>query len=1142
MSDRSTIRSVAGHLALATQPLIAGFRDAESFRVLMLRLGWDVQSLPPSYLAVADAAAQLVDAAKSLADDAGLDESLALARSAGDLYRAVSALTAVPPGMDPAGLATLARSLFELLLVDYLNLQLPRLGSTLELLGVIRYETVAAAGTRPAFTRTRFEWEALPKVLTDPTTIPEVVLGWGTPQFDFARAAVLFGELGYALNLATAIERMDADFANAVQSQATGTPAAQLLQALRLAFFDVAVAGQVHDIGLLVTELPAEGGALPGVLILPLVPDHIAVEIPIDSRWTFKLRAGTDLAQQLGVVFRPGDLSVRFPFAPGRPPPSAGFGVTLSFTPAAPVLLRGSPGGNRVELAGLDLTLALDVRGGDLELTAAVAPRGLVVVVTGRGLDGFLGNLLGDADSRVELPIGVSWSSRTGLDFRGGAGFELSANPHLELGPVRFDRVDLAAKFVAGAGVTPELDLRGGVTFSGSLGPVAFAVDRIGVHLPVRFEAGNAGPFDVGFGLHGPGGIALSVSSGPVTGGGFLFFDPDKQQYAGGLRLEFEKLTLNAIGLLTTRMPDGSDGFSLLVIVQASGFTPIQLGFGFTLNGVGGLLGINRTVSVDALRAGLKNRTLDAILFSPDDPTPRAPQIVSTLQTVFPPAANQYVFGPMALIGWGTPTLLTIEIALILELPSPIRLIVLGRVRAALPNPDQRIVNINLDVVGVIDFDKRELSVDATLYDSTVGPYALSGDMAARANWGSNPDFAMSVGGFHPAFKPPAGFPTLRRLTLALSTGDNPRLRMETYFALTSNTVQVGARLDLAVRAAGFSIEGGLAFDTLIQFDPFRLLAEIRAHLALKRGGTTLLGLDIDVHLSGPAPWVIWGKARIKLFIFTISIPFRAQFGRDEDIPAIERHEVWPVLRDSLRADANWTAQLPNDRSRLVVLSEGAGSGTDLLAHPLGTLGVSQNLVPLERTLGLFGSVPPRDFDRFAITGASGLHVDGRQTQYFAPAQFRQMSDEEKLASPPFERMVSGVRLGPEGGSAIGFVQETPLDYEQVIILDLEQPAGERPAGSYTPAVPTVAALAEFGPAGSADLRTTGRARFGPAEPGPRVADPVYALVSKDQLAATQALADDGLDGTFTAAAERLRSRADRNELQIVRIEELELA
>ena len=56
------------------------------------------------------------------------------------------------------------------------------------------------------------------------------------------------------------------------------------------------------------------------------------------------------------------------------------------------------------------------------------------------------------------------------------------------------------------------------------------------------------------------------------------------------------------IGVLDTIMPDGSSGFSFLLIITFT-LPPIQLGFGFTLNGVGGLGGVNRTMNTDALQA-----------------------------------------------------------------------------------------------------------------------------------------------------------------------------------------------------------------------------------------------------------------------------------------------------------------------------------------------------------------------------------------------------------------------------------------------------------------------------------------------------------------------------------------------------------
>ncbi|HEX8112425.1 MAG TPA: DUF6603 domain-containing protein, partial [Kofleriaceae bacterium] len=518
-------------------------------------------------------------------------------------------------------------------------------------------------------------------------------------------------------------------------------------------------------------------------------------------------------------------------------------------------------------------------------------------------------------------------------------------------------------------------------------------------------------------------------------------------------------------------------------------------------------------------------------------PLSHVASLLGTLSAVFPVAENRYVFGPMVRIGWGSPTLITLDLALILEIPDPVRLIILGRLKAVLPNEKAPVVQLRLDALGVLDFSRNEFSLDATLYDSRIVTFALTGDMALRLSWGSQPAFAMALGGFHPAFKPPPGFPALRRLALALSTGDNPRLRMESYFALTSNTVQVGARLELYVKIAAFSLEGGLGFDTLIQFSPFRLLADIDAHLALKRGSTTLMGLDINVHLMGPAPWVLWGQAKFKIFFVSFSIPFRATFGQSQDVPPIERREVWPILRDSLSATASWSAQLPGDSGRLVALRAGAG-GDDLLVHPLGTLAVSQNLVPLDRTLGLFGAVPPKDFDRFAIIAATGLDITDTTTQYFAPAQFRQMTDAEKLASPSFERMVSGAQFAPHTAIAIGHVQDTPLDYEQAVILDVDQPASERLDQRYAPAGATVAVLAEHGPAGTAAVRTQGRAKFAPPAPGPKVADPSYVIATRNDLTRVDV---DGHDGSYTSAAERLRQRADRDALQIVRAEELEL-
>ena len=69
-----------------------------------------------------------------------------------------------------------------------------------------------------------------------------------------------------------------------------------------------------------------------------------------------------------------------------------------------------------------------------------------------------------------------------------------------------------------------------------------------------------------------------------------------------------DQITLKAFGLIATRMPDGSRGYSLIVFITAEDFRPIPLGLGFTLLGIGGMVAVNRTFDQEVLRAGIEER------------------------------------------------------------------------------------------------------------------------------------------------------------------------------------------------------------------------------------------------------------------------------------------------------------------------------------------------------------------------------------------------------------------------------------------------------------------------------------------------------------------------------------------------------
>ena len=75
--------------------------------------------------------------------------------------------------------------------------------------------------------------------------------------------------------------------------------------------------------------------------------------------------------------------------------------------------------------------------------------------------------------------------------------------------------------------------------------------------------------------------------------------------------------------------------FSLVVLVSAV-FPRIDLGFGFALVGVGGLLGLNRTMDIPRLQQLARGGGLDQLMF-PADLAHNAPRVASDLSLFFRP-------------------------------------------------------------------------------------------------------------------------------------------------------------------------------------------------------------------------------------------------------------------------------------------------------------------------------------------------------------------------------------------------------------------------------------------------------------------------------------------------------------------------
>ncbi|MFI8997784.1 DUF6603 domain-containing protein [Streptomyces sp. NPDC053542] len=1072
---------------------------------LLARIGWNPAAAGEQ--GAAEVADWLEDAAGAVGvlqelvahppqDLEGLGRLLEVVAGAVDLVRDV------PPALGDFDAEAFAEDVVHFLVTDWLLRHHSVLYHVLVLLGVLVLPEEAGPQTpvvnqdgeevRTAAARARLRPERLVELVTDPVAalraayLPDGLVDEAAAD---ALAATLLPRLGGLLH-----ELGVSVLVGLGETADTGLDDASVALGRRMLTLGIPVAvapGIGGEIGAtLALSSPASGDL--GVVVVPR--GKAAVDQLLGGGWA--LRADLSGA---GPAVAIGPQGVSFTaHTAGRI--ELGLELRKAGEKDAPALLLGSATGTRLEIGQFRTWLKAvleDVPEGaedrnDIELGIA-ADKAAFVVAGGDG-DGFLASVLPAEGLRTEFALGLQWSRRKGLSFTGSAGLDATLPVNARLGPIELQAIHLGL----GADAT-EGELRATVAATArlELGPVRATVERIGLGAELTTSNGNLGPVGLSAAFAPPKGAALEVAAGPVTGGGYLFFDRDKQEYAGVLALQLESIALKAVGLLTTKMPDGSEGFSLLVLVSAE-FTPVQLGFGFTLSGVGGLIGINRSVSVDTLRAGVRTKALDSVLF-PRDPLARAPEIVATLGAVFPPTPGRHVVGPMARIGWGTPTLLTLDLGLLLELPTPVRLVLLGRLRMALPTEETALVVVNMDVLGVIDFERGEASVDATLYDSRIAAFALTGDMAMRARWKGRPQFALSAGGFHPRFQRPEGFPELRRLNLSLLNGDNPRVRLEAYLALTSNTAQFGARLELYAAALGFSVEGLLAFDALVQFEPFGFEVDIAGHLALKRGSRTLMGVGVEVALSGPAPWHVRGRARFEILFFSGEISFDRTFGERAAPAALPAAvDVAVEVEKALADPRNWTAQLTGAGRTVVTLRELPDAEGQLIVHPLGGLACTQRVAPLGVTLDRYGSAPVDGDRRLDLDPVLTVEdadpatapVTVRMTptrEYFAPAQFLDLTDEQKLAAPSFELLTAGASA--EGAVARkrerAGVFASSVGYEEIV-----QDGAHRvtaPAGA-------AAAFAGPGPAegpalGAAGLRTaaapaarrTGRQRFAAA-------------------------------------------------------------
>jgi hypothetical protein len=1136
-------------------PLVQAINDIDSMEALLHELGYQVPmgaTLLPGFEPLFTALASVADQTDDLLRSGAEPDYLALFRNLidaiQDIIKAIRDIgTTVMTTLPADFLAAthigeqLPRQLADYLLVKMLERRHPVLHSTLALAGVIDQHEVATAATpfNVPYTQRTIRWEKVGDYLSSPSTSIEQAYGWNTDNFAYDDVVDNLHRFGRSIGFFSGRANPNPDTLQALHG---GTDVVTDDNATQLRILDFPllrivgspIGAQIYPV-LNATKDKAIGFAV-GLYFDPTagLSFPVADNLELDVKYT-----GTS-ALDVGVLVLPAQplktVSNIFGGTGTQQMDLSQFIPEFNYSnDDQKTLLFDTAFGAKLEFASWALRAGVlaalsgvyaetDLKGATLTLSA------------GQG-DGFLQNVLPSQPMTLDFDLTVGFSSTTGLYFGGSVHMDVKLPTHISIGPITVQGITVSLK-----PADSKIPVALGADITLSVGPVGVTVQNMGATVILSFPTnrdGNAGPVQIDLAFKPPDGAGLSINSAGVSGGGFLAHDDAKQEYSGVLQLKFNDLALQAFGLITTQVA-GSQGYSLLALIDAD-FPPIQLGWGFTLNGVGGLLAVHRTASVDALRAAVKSGKISTILF-PTNPISNASQILGTLDALFPTAPGRFLFGPMALIGWGTPTVLTASVAVIFELPEPIEIILLAKLTAQLPNPSAPLVKLNMDALGVLDLTQDDLSLDASLFDSKLISFPITGDMALRANWSSQREFLLAIGGFHPQFTPPSDFPSLTRVAIDMPSGIVSKMRLAAYLALTSNSVQFGATLDVFIGVSGCGLSGHLGFDALLQLSPFHFVADISGSVAIIIGGDDLASVSLDASLSGPAPWNIAGTFKIHIIFFDEHFSFSQSWGLSAPSQQTSTIDVGALLNTQLADPRNWSSQLPAGLSALVATRK-IDDASSFFAHPLALIEVHEQVVPLGLTITHFGEATPSGATEFSITD---FRVGNQSTKYiavqddFAPAQFFDLSDNDKLSGPSFERHDAGaVMSGNLVANGTSFAKT--IDYESFFIN--------------TPGVVTVdegvqqpfpwSALPIVMRTGSAALKNisqAGKLRYSAPGNPIMVAEPVFTLASKSTLTAITTPTAAGT--TYSDAAAALKSAlgaspALSDALQIVASHEL---
>ncbi|GIP23382.1 DUF6603 domain-containing protein [Paenibacillus sp. J22TS3] len=425
-----------------------------------------------------------------------------------------------------------------------------------------------------------------------------------------------------------------------------------------------------------------------------------------------------------------------------------------------------------------------------------------------------------------------------------------------------------------------------------ALGPLSFSLDGLSISSPLT-------RFAPVFGLSG---LGLEYNQAPIEISGALMRVPGSQlseevkfMFNGTAVVKAEEFALAAIGSYA-QMTSGDPSLFIFAELDAPLGGPPAL----FVTGLMGGFGFNRMLEAPAQDEVLGFPLL--ALTEPSQPgrgdSPRDPMhILDVLQgnaPIVPNGEKKAWIAPKPGEYWlavgvqfTSFELVRTKALLIVDFGRELQFLLLGLSSMQLPQPEvssQTYVNLELQLRAVLQPNEGFFGLSAVLGSSS---YVLSRDCHLTGGfafyfWFGDNDhagqFVLTLGGYHPAFKPPEFYPQEPRIGINWAVSDKVSIKGGAYFALTPSCVMTGGGLEATFHDGDLQAWFTAHADLLVNWHPFSFLAHIDVGIGVSYRlnllfchKTISISLGATVDMWGPPTG---GEVHVNLSVVSFTVHF----------------------------------------------------------------------------------------------------------------------------------------------------------------------------------------------------------------------------------------------------------------------------